>query len=78
MKNLFFAVALVLGGLTAVSAETAGSGGGQLGENIDNCPKGCECISDSSRTKFDRLGVIKTDTETTTPTESESTKTISK
>ena len=48
----------------------------RLGE-IEDCPKGCECITDSTRGKFDKSGIVRaleSEVPSTEPAEESSTK----
>ena len=39
----------------------------KLGEKLEDCPKGCECITDTARGRFDKTGIIKIEDPTLVP-----------
>lgn len=65
MKVLFIFLTLLFS-TVSLSEETAG-----LGENLDDCPKGCECITDTARGKTDKSGVVRVDETVPEPKEGE-------
>lgn len=45
----------------------------KLGEKLEDCPKGCECITDTARGRFDKNGIIKIEDPTIVPAPKETT-----
>ncbi|MFZ8933251.1 MAG: hypothetical protein ACO20H_00270 [Bacteriovoracaceae bacterium] len=60
---------------TNLALATEDSESDRLGENLEDCPKGCECIIDTARGKSDKSVIIKVDD---TPMEKEDSETISR
>ncbi len=72
-KNMMLLISIFLFANLAFAIED--SEADRLGENLEDCPKGCECIIDTARGKSDKSSIIRVDD---TPMEKEDSETISK
>ncbi len=73
MKNLLMISSFLL--LATLAQADEGTRINRLGEDLDECPKGCECITDTAREKNDKSAIIRVDDTVPEPKEGD---TISK